>query len=307
LRTKYSMSNSVASIGIVILLSLLLLGACKGKRDITAREYPPIAVDELVELTAASRLDFEHFSAKVSADVKAEGRSNSFRATLRIRRDSAIWVSVSPALGIEVFRLLCTQDSVLYIDKMKNEYFRGTYAKLNELTNSELTLQALQDILVGNPLYFNSDLKYRSRNDARGYQLSTRNVNLLRRVVSGSPGDALTLPVDSTGETINEKRLFRMQERMDDDDLIVRQYWMHYTLGKIVQTVFTDLSSALYLSAVYSDHELVDGLWIPSKAMLELGNTKEQATFRLSYSRIKLNTPAGMPFSIPDKYDEVLR
>lgn len=299
------MNSPRTATGSILFLCLILLGGCKGKRDVAAREYPPLAVDELIDLTAASRLNFEHFSAKVSADVDAQGRSNSFRATLRIRRDSAIWVSVSPALGIEVFRLLCTQDSVLYIDKMKNQYFRGTYKKLNELTGSELTLRAVQEILVGDPLYFNPDLNYRSRNDAQGYQLSTRNTNRLRRIVGASPGEELKLPVDSTGESINEKRLFRMQERMNDEDLIVRQYWMHYTLNKVVHAVFTDLVSTLYLSANYDDHELIDGQWIPTKAHLELGNTKEQATFKLNYSRIKLNTPAGMPFSVPDKYEEV--
>lgn len=301
------MNSPRLTAGSLILLCWIFLSGCKSKQDITAREYPPMAVDELIELTAASRLSFEHFSAKVSADVHAQGRSNSFRATLRIRRDSAIWVSVSPALGIEVFRLLCTQDSVLYIDKMKNQYFRGTYHKLNELTGSELTLQALQQILVGDPLYFNAGLNYKSRNDIQGYQLSTRNTNRLRRVVGASAGEELKLPADSTADSLNEKKLFRLQERMDDEDLIVRQYWVHYTLGKIVQAVFTDLVSALYLSANYGSHELIDGQWIPTKAHLELGNTKEQATFKLDYSRIKLNTPAGMPFSVPDKYEEVLQ
>jgi len=46
---------------------------------------------------------------------------------------------------------------------------------------------------------------------------------------------------------------------------------------------------------------------IPSKISLALGNTKDQATFKLDYSRMKLNAPFEMPFSIPDKYDEVRR
>lgn len=299
------MSSSQTAIGWAMICALFLLSACKDQRSISSREYPSRTSEELVLLAQNTTLDFEQFSAKVSADVRSPKSNNSFRATLRIRKDSAIWVSVSPALGIEVFRVLCTQDSVLYVDKINKEFFRGTYKKLNEITNSDLTLNAIQDILVGNPLYFDPELKYRTKNDDEGYQLSTRNVNRLRRMVGTDREEGPVIPYDTTNAELNEKRLMRLQEKLDDEELIVRQYWFDYAHGKIVQSVFTDLASALYLSAVYDQFEEVDGKLIATKASLELGNTKEQATFKLDYSRIKLNEPLSMPFSIPDKYEQI--
>lgn len=298
------MSSRFQSIAIVFISVAIIGTACKGKRTLSTADYPTLNTEELISLADSSRLNYESFSAKVSADVKLPDQSNSFRATLRIRRDSAIWASISPALGIEVFRLLCTEDSVLYIDKMKKQYFRGTYKKLNEIAKSELTLGGLQDLILGDPLYFDPELKYRSDIDAVGYQLSTKNANRLRRAVGADRGELMVLPSDST-DNRTEKRLFRLQERMDDESLIVRQYWMNDLQGKIVQSVFTDLVSAIYLLARYTSHEMIDGEWIPTKTFLELGNTEEQATFKLDYSRIKLNEPVAMPFSIPDKYEEV--
>ena len=286
-------------------VGVFLISGCKSPQATATRDYPPKTADELVAIAEQSKLDYKTFSAKVSVDLKAPDRSNSFRATLRVNRDSAIWVSVSPAMGIEVFRLLCTVDSVKYIDKIKNQYFLGTYEKLNKLTNSELTLEALQDILVGNPLYFNPDLKYRSKNDDEGYQLSTRNTNKLRRIVGADRNEGVIIPTDTSEADVNERRLNRIQDKWEDEELIVRQYWLDYTHGKVVHSIFTDLASALYLSAVYSDFETLDNRLIPTKAVLELGNTKEQATFKLDYSRIKLNSSLNMPFSIPDKYEEV--
>lgn len=286
-------------------VGVFLISGCKSPQATATRDYPPKTADELVAIAEQSKLDYKTFSAKVSVDLKAPDRSNSFRATLRVNGDSAIWVSVSPAMGIEVFRLLCTVDSVKYIDKIKNQYFLGTYEKLNKLTNSELTLEALQDILVGNPLYFNPDLKYRSKNDDEGYQLSTRNTNKLRRIVGADRNEGVIIPTDTSEADVNERRLNRIQDKWEDEELIVRQYWLDYTHGKVVHSIFTDLASALYLSAVYSDFETIDNRLIPTKAVLELGNTKEQATFKLDYSRIKLNSSLNMPFSIPDKYEEV--
>lgn len=288
------------------ILPMILLMSCRSKRDVAVREYPAKSTQELIDWIQQGAAEYETFNAKVSADVRAEGRNNSFRATLRIRRDSAIWVSVSPAMGIEVFRLLCTQDSVKYIDKIKNKYFIGTYQKLNELTNSDLTFAGLEDILVGNPLYFLPELRYRSRNDNVGYMLATRNSNRLRRAVGGSGQETPELPLDTTGERQIERRIMRLQDRLDEDELIARQYWLHHESGKVVQTVFTDLQSELFLHAAYSDHEDVSGQLFPGRIQVTLGNTQEQATFRLSYSRVRINEPVSMPFSIPDKYEQVV-
>src|SRR6056297_340448 len=112
------MSSRYHSIAFVFISVAIIGAACKGKRALSTADYPALSTEEVISLANASRLNYGSFSAKVSAEVKLPDQSNSFRATLRIRRDSAIWASISPALGIEVFRLLCTQDSVLYIDKM---------------------------------------------------------------------------------------------------------------------------------------------------------------------------------------------
>ncbi|MBK6894893.1 MAG: DUF4292 domain-containing protein [Flavobacteriales bacterium] len=40
-------------------------------------------------------------------------------------RDSAVWVSITPALGIEVARALLTTDSLFLIDKIHDTYWLG--------------------------------------------------------------------------------------------------------------------------------------------------------------------------------------
>ncbi len=39
-------------------------------------------------------------------------------------RDSAVWVSVIPALGIEMARALLTPDSLKLMDKLHDQYLR---------------------------------------------------------------------------------------------------------------------------------------------------------------------------------------
>jgi hypothetical protein len=302
-RLRFYSSKSVV---VVLICCVSLLSGCKSKRPVAERESTPKNALEIIEQATAAQLKYTSFSAKVSADIKVKKQSNSFKATLRMRADSAIWMSISPALGIEVFRLLCTVDSVKYVDKINNRYFLGDYKMLNKLTNSELSLEVMEQILTGNLLYFNPESKYRSNTDKSGYYLATRNTNRLRRIVGADRREALDVIPDSlSAEQINEKKLHRIQDKLEDEDLIVRQYWFDFDSMKIIQSTFTDLVNEVSLKVSYNEHELVETALVPTKISIDLGNANENAMFRLSYSKIKLNGPVEMPFSIPEKYEQV--
>lgn len=298
--------NSFKSVVFISICCAVLHTGCKAKGPVAERERTLKNTVEIIDQALAAQLNYESFSAKVTADIKVKNQSNSFKATLRVRADSAIWMSISPALGIEVFRLICTVDSVKYVDKLNNRYFLGDYKMLNKLTNSELSLEAMEKILTGNPLYFNTESKYRSNNDKTGYYLATRNTNRLRRLVGADRREAVDVIPDSLSEEqINERRLQRIQEKKEEEELIVRQYWFDFDNMKVVQSTFTDLANEVSLKIGYSEFEQVETVLVPSKISIDIGNATENAMFKLSYAKIKLNGPLEMPFSIPEKYEQV--
>jgi hypothetical protein len=284
------------------------IAGCKTAAPLGSEHIQNKSTEEIIEQALAAQLDYENFSAKISADIKFKDQNNSIKATLRVRKDSAIWVSISPALGIEMFRLLCTKDSVKYVDKLKNQYFLGDYKQLNRITNSELNLNTIEKILVGNLLLLDSESKYRSKIENNEFYLATRNTNKLRKVVQADKNETLVVISDSlSNETIDEKRLQRIQDKKEDEELIVRQYWFNGNNMKATRTIFTDLASEISLLAEYSDFELIADQLVPTRIAIDLGNNTESANFRLSYSKVKLNSAAEMPFTIPEKYEQVFR
>ncbi|MCB0807539.1 MAG: DUF4292 domain-containing protein, partial [Bacteroidales bacterium] len=92
------------------------------------KEY---GADYLFDKLKENELKFEWFSAKFNLDLIIDKKKNSFRGQLRMRKDSAIWVSFSPALGIEMARLLITEDSVKFINRINKTYFAGDYRVVN--------------------------------------------------------------------------------------------------------------------------------------------------------------------------------
>src|ERR1051325_619331 len=70
-------------------------------------------VIELFDSVAAHQFNFTWLTAK--AEVEYAGNQSdpeTFDINLRMKKDSAIWLSITPLLGIEVARVLITRDGL---------------------------------------------------------------------------------------------------------------------------------------------------------------------------------------------------
>lgn len=106
-----------------------------------------------------NHIDFKTFSAKIKVDVEdAKGKQPDITATLRMIKDSAIWMSMSATfLNIEVYRVYITKDSVVLMNKQDKEVQYRSLDYLQEVTRIPFDFKTLQDIFVGNPVFFNSE------------------------------------------------------------------------------------------------------------------------------------------------------
>ncbi|MBI5856367.1 MAG: DUF4292 domain-containing protein [Sphingobacteriales bacterium] len=111
-----------------------------------------------------NRINFKTFSAKVDIDYEdASGKKNNVNAHIRMYKDSVIWVSVTGILGIEGLRALITADSVKLLDKQNKIYIPRSVSYLQEVTALPLDLSSLQDLLLGNPVFLDSNIVSYSR------------------------------------------------------------------------------------------------------------------------------------------------
>ncbi|WP_132050706.1 DUF4292 domain-containing protein [Pseudocnuella soli] len=112
----------------------------------------------------SGRIDFKTFSAKVNVDYRdADGKRYDLNANMRMVRDSALWVSVNAILGIEALRMLITADSVKVLDKQNKVYTARRIDYLQEVTALPLDLRTVQDLLIGNPVFVDSNVVSFSR------------------------------------------------------------------------------------------------------------------------------------------------
>ena len=112
------------------------------------------------------KINFTTFSAKVEVDYQdAEGKKYNVNAHLRMYKDSVMWVSITAILGIEGLRAYITKDSVRMLDKQNKVYSIRSVASLQEITNLPLDLSSLQDLIIGNTVFLDSNIVSYSRTE----------------------------------------------------------------------------------------------------------------------------------------------
>lgn len=131
---------------LLCLLGMLLFSACKKETVPSAAT----ATTETVGNVTVQNLEFTYLNARGQLKLEDKGETTSSGYALRMKKDSIIWVSVLPGLGIEAARFKMTPDSVYVMNRIHKEYTATTYQFLSKRFNVDLNFQVVQAILLGN-------------------------------------------------------------------------------------------------------------------------------------------------------------
>jgi len=128
---------------ILIYLALLFfLGSCK-------KEFFQRSISDRNKLNI-EELEFEYFQAKSKIKYNDGIQKVNASATIRIRKDSIIWISLSPSVGVELIRAIINKDSILVIDRFNKEYRQFGFDSLRRKFNIHIDYNMLQSALLGN-------------------------------------------------------------------------------------------------------------------------------------------------------------
>lgn len=152
--------DSFTKIFILLICISTFAFSCKSKKKAKATETPVVvAVDStisdkckldfksgkvLAKHMKEKELDFMHASAKFNCELTLDNEDHSFNVSVRCRKDSVIWMSISK-LGIDAARALITKDSVkITLGLTEKKYFVGDFSYINELLQADLDYDMIQ-------------------------------------------------------------------------------------------------------------------------------------------------------------------
>jgi hypothetical protein len=129
-------------------------------------------INEVLENVSKNFISYKTFSAKIKVDYyNIKGKQPDFVANVRMLKDSLIWMSLSNDLGIEGIRILITKDSIKVLDKLANTYQRRPLSSMQEISQIPFSFSHIQNLIAGNPVFFNRDSVTSYSKNATGFTL----------------------------------------------------------------------------------------------------------------------------------------
>jgi hypothetical protein len=140
----------------------------------------------------ANHIDYKTFSAKVNVDyIDADDKKYNVNANIRMYKDSTIWISVNAIFGIEGLRALITKDSIKILDKQNKLYTVRSIEYLQEVSSLPVDLHSLQDLLMGNAIFLDSNIVSYSKS---GNAISLLSIGkIFKNLVTLNEGDHVIL------------------------------------------------------------------------------------------------------------------
>lgn len=144
--------------GFVFIVFLIFLISCKSAK-VSDANIANLSAKSVVKKNIKAGFDKE--SIRANLNVKYIGKSDlpNLNAALRIKKDSAIWLSFSK-LGFPVAKILITENRVQFYEKISKTYFDGNFELISEWLGTEFDFQKLQNLFFGEPLLNLKEEKY---------------------------------------------------------------------------------------------------------------------------------------------------
>jgi hypothetical protein len=268
-------SYKLRQVALLLLASLLFIVSCSPARKVMKAPIKEEGADYLFARLKEKELKFDWFSAKFSAEYSNKGKENSFSGQIRIRKDSLIWITLTPMLGIEAVRLMITQDSVKMINRLSDTYFIGDYEYVNRFLNTNIDFDLLQAFLLGNDLQFYEEGKFRAAIDRGEYKLSTSARAKLKKHVRNS------------------------QENLK---IFIQNLWLDPATFKITHADVKEIRrDNIKLESTYTGFEPLENQLFPTK-MTYVILADNTIRVNADFSKMTLNIPLQFPFKVPASY-----
>lgn len=123
------------------IILLLLTQACSKK--ITPQVTP---VPKTIDI---QEINFEYLHGKAKLNFKDEKKEREVKATIRVRKDSVIWMDIQ-VVGISGARVLINKDSITIRSNVEKEYYVYEYTELSKRFNFKVDYYVMQAALLGN-------------------------------------------------------------------------------------------------------------------------------------------------------------
>ena len=159
---------------VLYLFCIVFASSCVTKNTIEVDfSIPPKNAKDLIARVNSNNKSPEWLALKGKVKLMLEKDSEvSLGISVRVRKDSLIWASVSAPFGIELFRAVITKDSVYYINRTNKTYFLKPITHISKILKTDIAFNEIHEIIMANPKIVKNKYSFKKTND--DFLLSTQ-------------------------------------------------------------------------------------------------------------------------------------
>lgn len=261
------------------LVLILMLVACNKSKPTV--ESPVAALEnkrtsELVQEVQQRDFTAPFISLKSSVSIESPDRSNTIKASIRIKPDSVVWISAS-ALGYEAFRLMARKDSVFLMNRTEKKYYKGSFEGLGEKIKLDINYQFLESILLGNYMGNQPNLSMKKYKDKEYYLLSTVNKGMLKKA-------------DKKGD-----------EKPEKFDEYIFTNWIDPNSYRVERILAKNIPQNKEVQIEYANFMEMNDMKLAQEIVCYF-QTDKAFQVSINYNKVNLPETLSFPFRIPSKY-----
>jgi len=262
---------------IIFLLATISVVAvsCGKRKKSTEFEFPEKSTEQLVErLDQLSTLDWEFLSAKTQVKVSGSQANETFKASIRMKKDSAMLVNITK-LGVPAMQVLVSNDSFKLVNRISKCFIFADRAALPEMIDFPVEYAHLQDMLIGKPLIFNKEFEHIQIKDKNAYVIKTKRPRNSGVIIEGQ-----------------------------NPEVIITYYLNTVSLELMKVTLESPVDHARIEITYTGKHEKIEGLMLPLQVNIVISTPADEVQIEILYNRPDIAHERKINLNVPVNYEK---
>lgn len=260
---------------LLLLVAFFALVSCGKRKKSNAFDFPEKSTEELLDrLDQLATLDWDFLSAKTQVKVSGSQANENFKASIRMKKDSAVLVNITK-LGVPAMQVLVSNDSFKLVNRISKCYTIEDRAALPEMIDFPLEYAHLQDLIVGKPLLYNRSFEHIQISDKNGYVIRTKRLRYADRNGSGQTPD------------------------------VIISYYLNPTNMELAKVILESPSDNSKIEIIYTGkHEKIEGLMLPIQVDIVISTPNDEVRIEIIYNRPDIAHEKKINLNVPSNYEK---
>jgi len=179
--------------------------SCNIKKELIINDFSKINVDDLITKVNSTAPAYKWINIRGKLKINNQDGGVPLGFSLKIAKDSLIWISITAPIIGEVNRLMISRDSIYSIDRTKSIWFIKNLIDFKEEYSLSLSLNMIESIITNSILIPKKDysssqelntVTLDSQNDSTTYVVNLNSYSIESFVRKFSESEKITVKYD---------------------------------------------------------------------------------------------------------------